>query len=83
MHIVSVAADRFVFEVENITVMRYFLVTHFHPAELQSIYFLDRESDDALKAGWLFRRLTRSSASLSLKRRCFGIRGAGGYQLAP
>jgi hypothetical protein len=45
MHMAEVSADRLVFDVENVSVMRYFFVTLFSPGEMQSIYFLDRESD--------------------------------------
>ena len=44
MHITEASPDRIVFEVENVSAMRYFLVTLFHPREMESIYFLDRES---------------------------------------
>jgi len=45
MHIVEASASRLVFEVENVSTMRYYFVPIFHPGELQSMYFLDRESD--------------------------------------
>jgi hypothetical protein len=45
MHIAEVSADRIVFDVENVSTMRYFFLPIFHPGEMQSIYFLDRESD--------------------------------------
>ena len=44
MHIAEVSLDRIVFDVENVSIMRYFFVTLFRPGEMQSIYFLDRES---------------------------------------
>jgi len=45
MHIAEASADRLVFDVENVSTMRYYFVPIFHPGELQSMYFLDRESD--------------------------------------
>jgi hypothetical protein len=45
MHIGEVSADRLVFDIENVSIMRYFFLTLYHPGEMQSIYFLDRESD--------------------------------------
>ena len=45
MHIVAASASRLVFEVENVSTMRYYFLPIFHPGELQSMYFLDRESD--------------------------------------
>jgi hypothetical protein len=45
MQIVEASASRLVFDVENISTMRYYFVPILHPGELQSMYFLDRESD--------------------------------------
>ena len=45
LHIAEVSADRLVFDVENVSTIRYFLITVLHPGEIQSVYFLDRESD--------------------------------------
>jgi hypothetical protein len=45
MHIVEASATRVVFDVENVSTMRYYFIPIFHPGELQSMYFLDRESD--------------------------------------
>ena len=45
MHIAEVSADRLVFDVENVSTMRYLFVPIFHPGDEQSVYFLDRESD--------------------------------------
>jgi hypothetical protein len=45
MHIAEASADRLVFDVENVSTMRYFFITLFHPGEMQTIYFLDRESE--------------------------------------
>jgi len=61
MHIAEVSADRLVFDVENVSVMRYFLVTLFHPGEMQSVYFLDRESDDI----WRYYSIARTGRNAS------------------
>jgi hypothetical protein len=45
MHIVEVSASRLVFDVENVSTMRYYFIPILHPGELQSMYFLDRETD--------------------------------------
>src|SRR5207248_548115 len=45
MHIVEASAERLVFDVENVSTIRYLLVTLFHAGDMQSIYFLDRESE--------------------------------------
>jgi hypothetical protein len=46
MHIAEASADRLVFDVENVSTMRYLFITIFQPGEMQSIYFLDRESEN-------------------------------------
>jgi len=45
MNVLEASANRVVFEVENVSTMRYHFIPVFHPSELQSIYFFDRESD--------------------------------------
>jgi uncharacterized protein DUF6675 len=45
MQMVEASADRLVFAVENVSTIRYLLVPIFHPGEIQSIYFLERESE--------------------------------------
>ena len=45
MRILTNSPTRLVFAVENFSTIRYHLLPIFHPGELQSIYFLDRESD--------------------------------------
>jgi hypothetical protein len=46
MHIAEASADRVVFDVENVSTMRYLFIPLLHPGEMQSIYFLDRESEN-------------------------------------
>ena len=46
MRIAEASEDRLVFNVENVGTMRYLFVPIFHPGEMQSVYFLNRESDD-------------------------------------
>jgi hypothetical protein len=46
MHIAEASADRLVFDVENVSTMRYLFMPLLHPGEMQSIYFLDRESEN-------------------------------------
>ncbi len=57
----SLSTDHMVFDSENISTMRYFFVTVFHPGEMQTIYFLDRESDDI----WRFYSVTRTGLKAS------------------
>jgi hypothetical protein len=61
MHIAQASADRLVFEVENVSIMRHFLVTLFHPGEMQSIYFLDRESANV----WRYYSIARTGRNAS------------------
>ena len=56
MHIVEVSERRLVFEVENVSTMRYFFIPILRPGELQSIYFLDRESDKV----WCYYSIVRT-----------------------
>ncbi len=74
MQIDEASPDRVVFDVENVSTMRYFLVTLFHPGEVQSIYFLDRESDDVWRCYSIARtgpgasRLATGHAASSINR---------------
>jgi hypothetical protein len=56
MRILSASPDRLVFDTENITTMRYWLIPLFHPGEMQSIYFLERESQDV----WRYYSIART-----------------------
>jgi hypothetical protein len=56
LRVSEASADRIVFDVENASVMRYLFLTVFHPGDMQSIYFLDRESDDV----WRFYSIVRT-----------------------
>lgn len=56
MHVTEASADRLVFEVENVSIVSRYYVTLFHPGDLQSIYFLDRESDSV----WRYYSLVRT-----------------------
>ena len=61
MHIAEASAERLVFDVENVSTMRYFLVPLFHPGEMQSVYFLDRESDNV----WRYYSIARTGRNAS------------------
>jgi len=56
MRIVEASASRLVFDVENVSTMRYFFIPILHPGEVQSMYFLDRESDNA----WRYYSIVRT-----------------------
>jgi hypothetical protein len=74
MHIAEASADRIVFDVENVTTMRYFFIPILHPGEMQSIYFLDRESDNVwryysiMRTGKNANRLIAGNESSSINR---------------
>jgi hypothetical protein len=55
MHIAEASADRLVVDVENVSTMRYLFLPVFHPGDMQSIYFFDRESDGV----WRFYSIVR------------------------
>jgi len=61
MHIAEVSPDRLVFDVENVSVMRYLFVTLFRPGEMQTAYFLDRESEDV----WQYYSMVRTGRNAS------------------
>jgi len=56
MHIAEASADRLVFDVENVSTMHHLLIPILHPGEMQSIYFLDRESDNV----WRYYSIVRT-----------------------
>ena len=56
LHIVEASADRLVFDVENVSTMHYLFITLFNPGEMQSIYFLDRESENV----WRYYSIVRT-----------------------
>jgi hypothetical protein len=56
MHIVEASTDRLVIDIENVSTIRYLFVTLFHPGEMQSIYFLDRESENV----WRYYSIVRT-----------------------
>lgn len=62
MRIRSASPDRLVFDTENIDTMRYFRMPIFRPGGVQSITFLDRESQDV----WRYYSLTRTGKNASL-----------------
>jgi hypothetical protein len=56
MHIAEASADRLVFDIENVSTIRYLLIPFLHPGDIPSIYFLDRESDNV----WRFYSIVRT-----------------------
>ena len=62
MRIREASPERLVFETENIGVMRYVLMPIFPPGGIQTITFLDRESQDV----WRYYSIMRTSRNASL-----------------
>ena len=61
LRVLSISPERMVFDTENITTMRYLFVPIFHPGEVQTIYFLDREQGDI----WRCYSMTRTGPKAS------------------
>ena len=55
LHMLAVSPDRLVFDTRNLSTLRFMMMPIFHPGEIQSIYFLDRESKDI----WRYYNLAR------------------------
>jgi hypothetical protein len=56
MHIVKASADQLILDVENVSAMHYHFITLFSPGEMQSIYFLDRETENV----WRYYSIVRT-----------------------
>lgn len=59
MRIAAATPTRLVIDIENVSTIRYLLVPLFRPGELQSMYFLDRESADV----WRFYSIVRTGTN--------------------
>ena len=59
MHVAEVSTDRIVFDIENVSTIRYFLVPLFRPGEIQSVYFFQQEAPGV----WLYYSLTRTGSN--------------------
>jgi hypothetical protein len=61
LHVLEASADRIVFEVQNVTPMKYLFLTVLHPGDMQSVYFLDREPENV----WRFYSVVRTGVNAS------------------
>jgi len=61
MSVLSASLDRLVFEIENAITVRYLWIPIFRPGDLQSIYFLERESQGV----WRYYNIVRTSRNAS------------------
>jgi hypothetical protein len=88
MHITEASPDRIVFDVSNVSTMRYFLLTLFHPGEMQSVYFLERESESVwryysmVRTGRNANRLTKGHEASSINRAVAFYRSLAGIPTA-
>jgi len=61
IHILSTSADQLAFNIENLTTMRYLLVPLFHPGEMQSVHFIQRDLADI----WRYYGIARTGKNSS------------------
>ena len=61
MTVLQASDSRLVFSVENVTTVRHSFIPLLHPSELQSIYFMERESDNV----WRFYSIVRTGKRAS------------------
>lgn len=61
MQIDEVSADRLIIDIRNVSTISYYFIPLFRPGEMQSIYFLDRESEDV----WRFYSIVRTGKNAS------------------
>ncbi len=61
LRVSEASADRIVFEVQNVSPLKYLFLTVLHPGDMQSIYFLDREPDNV----WRFYSMVRTGVNAS------------------
>ena len=59
MQILEASATRMAFKMANVSTVRYHYLAVFHPGDLQSVYFMERESDTT----WRFYGLVRMSSN--------------------
>jgi hypothetical protein len=62
LQIIEVSADRLVLEVENVGTIRFHFLPIFHPGDLQTLWFLDRESTDVWRYFSMMRMGKRASS---------------------
>ena len=61
MRISSASADRIVFDTRNVSTLRYLMIPMFHPGDVESIYFLERQSKDV----WRYYNIVRVGENAS------------------
>jgi len=66
LQIIEASASRVVFKIENVSTMRYYLIPVLHSGELQSIYFLDRESDNIWRCYGIVRTAKNANGMIAV-----------------
>jgi hypothetical protein len=61
LRITEASVNRIVYDIENTNTMRYFFLTTFHPADLQTVCFLDQESEGV----WTYYSIVRTGRNAS------------------
>ena len=61
IQVLRASADQLAFNIENLTTMRYLLIPLFHPGEMQSVYFIERESPEV----WRYYSISRTGKNAS------------------
>jgi hypothetical protein len=80
MRILTNSPTRLVFAVENFSTIRYHLLPIFHPGELQSIYFLDREADKVWRYYGMVRTGKRVNSLIASNEASFVNRAVAFYR---
>jgi uncharacterized protein DUF6675 len=65
MHVAEVSPDRIVFGIENVSTLRYLMLPVFHPGDVQSVYFLDREQGGEQDNVWRYYSILRTGVNAS------------------
>ncbi len=65
MRIRAASADRIVFDTSNLGTLRFMMLPVFHPREIQSIYFLDRDPQPGSKGIWRYYNVARIGQNAS------------------
>jgi Family of unknown function (DUF6675) len=80
MKILEASATRLSFKVENASTVRYHYLRVFHPGDLQSVYFMERESDTTWRCYGLVRMGRNASGVLAGSEASFVNRAVAFYR---
>jgi hypothetical protein len=80
IRVLANSPNRLIFAVDNLSTIRYHLLPIFHAGELQSIYFLDRESDKVWRYYGMFRTGKRVNSLIAGNEASFVNRAVAFYR---